>query len=81
MQQTLNFVIGILILLLGIPAGMILAKFTKEELVSGQKWFKLIILVSLIWAIVSLILRNDFLLFTFLFIVIVTGMSLRLRKK
>ena len=53
---------------------------TKEELREGQKWFKLMIFVSLIGAIVSLVLRNDYLLFTFLFIAIATSRSLFSRK-
>lgn len=64
-------------LALGIPLGTLLAKLTKEELKSGQKWFRLIIVVSLIGAIVGLIIRNDVLLFSFLFITIVTTRSLR----
>lgn len=75
-----NLIIGILVLLFGFPLGSWLAKITKEELKEGQKWFKLIILVSLIGAIVSLIFRNDFLLFTFLFILIVTSRSLKVKK-
>ena len=68
---------GIIILILGAPIGSYLAKITKEELKSGQKWFKIIIVVSLIGSIVSLIVRNDALLFSFLFIAIVTSRSLR----
>lgn len=72
-----NFLIGILVLFLGIPIGNYLAKITQEELQQGKKWFKLIIFASFIGAIISLILRNDPLLFTFLFILIVTSRSLR----
>jgi len=77
MEEIIKFLIGIGILLLGIPIGSYLAKITKEELKKGQKWFKLIIIISLIGAIVSLILSNDILLFSFLFIAIVTSRSLR----
>lgn len=77
MTQTTNLLIGVLILLLGIPLGNYLAKITREELKQGKKWFKLIILVSLIGAIVSLLLRNDPLLFGFLFILIITSRSLK----
>ena len=68
--------IGILVLLLGFPIGHYLAKFTKEELKAGQKWFRLIIIISLICATVSLVIGSDVLLFSFLFLVIVTGKSL-----
>jgi len=76
-----NFIIGILILFLGIPIGSYLAKITKEELSGGQRWFRLITSVSLIGAIVSLILRIDPLLFAFLFILIITSRSLKKKKK
>ena len=68
--------VGILILLLGFPIGHYLARFTSEELKAGQKWFRLIISVSLICSVISLAIRNDVLLFSFLFLVIVTGKSL-----
>jgi len=77
MQEIYKLIIGITILLLGIPIGSYLAKITKEELRKGQKWFKLIIILSLIGAIVSLFLTNDVLLFSFLFIAIVTSRSLK----
>jgi len=77
MQEILKFIIGIAVLIVGFPIGIFLAKLTKEELKSGQIWFKLIILTSAIGAVVSLILENDVLLFSFLFIIIVTSRSLR----
>ena len=77
MQEAYKFIIGIGVLGLGFPLGILLAKKTKEELKSGQKWFKLIVIASLIGAIVGALLRKDFLLFSFLFIAIVTAMSLR----
>ena len=80
MLEILKLLVGVFVLLLGFPIGMLLAKFTKEELKEGQKWFKLIIFLGFCGAIVSLIFRNDYLLFTFLFISIVTGMCLKFRK-
>lgn len=77
MQELLKFIIGVVVLILGIPIGSYLAKITKEELKSGQFWFKLIILIALIVAIVSLILREDALLFSMLFVAIVTSRSLK----
>ncbi|MFH1325256.1 MAG: hypothetical protein ABIH49_00600 [archaeon] len=81
MQQLTQFLIGIFILILGIPIGNLLAKFTREELAQGQKYFKLIILASLLGAIASLFFRNDYLLFTFLFIIIITSRCLKIKKK
>jgi hypothetical protein len=69
--------IAIVFLVLGIPVGNLLAKFTKEELKDGRKWFKLIIMLSLLGAIVLLILGKDALLFGLLFIAIVTSRSLK----
>jgi hypothetical protein len=77
MEEIFRIGIGILVLILAIPIGSLLAKFTKEELKEGQKWFRLIILISLIGTITSLILRNDYLLFSFLFIIIITSQSLK----
>ncbi len=77
MEEIFKILIGIFILMLGIPMGSLLAKYTKDELKSGQRWFKLLIIISLIGAIVSAILKNDALLFGFLFIAIVTSRNLR----
>jgi Mg2+/citrate symporter len=80
MTQLTNLFVGILILLLGIPIGNYLAKETKEELRQGQFWFKIIIILSLIGVLVSLLFRNDVLLFTFAFISIVTSRSLKKKR-
>jgi len=77
MQDIIRILIGILVLGLGIPLGNWLAKETKEELNIGQRWFKLIIIFSLLGVLISLILREDALLFTFAFIAIVASRSLR----
>jgi len=76
MQEILKLLIGIFVLLLGFPIGNYLAKITKEELTSGQKWFKLIIIASLIGGFVGLIIGNDAILFSLFFIAIVTSRSL-----
>lgn len=80
MQEIFKIIIGICILILGIPIGMLLAKYTKEELKQGKFWFQLIIFFSLIGAILSLIFGNDAILFSLLFIAIVTSMSLKKEK-
>ena len=71
-----NVIIGIFVLALGIPLGDFLCRKTKEEIKSGQKWFKLIILIGFIGAITAAIIKNDFLFFSFLFISLVTSRSL-----
>ncbi len=77
MQEVYNLAIGIVLLVLGVPIGNVLAKMTKEELKPGKRWFRLLIIISLIGAIISLIIGNDVFLFSFLFIAIVTGRSLK----
>ena len=72
-----KFILGGVILTLGIPLGNYLAHHTKEELKAGQIWFKLISFVGLAGAILSLIFQSDILLFSFLFIVVVTSRCLR----
>jgi len=81
MQESIKLIIGIFVLMLGIPIGNFLAKITKEELKKNQKWFKVIIFVSGIGAIISLILWNDILLFIFLFTAVVTSRSFKVKVK
>lgn len=77
MLEVIKIIVGIAILALGIPIGNILSKSTREELKDGRKWFVLLILISLMGAVISLIYREDALLFALLFIAIVTSRSLR----
>ena len=76
-MEMVKLLIGILILALGYPIGSYLARLTKEELAVGQKWFKLIILASLVGGFVGLIIQDDILMFSFFFIAIVTSRSLK----
>jgi formate hydrogenlyase subunit 3/multisubunit Na+/H+ antiporter MnhD subunit len=76
MQEVIKFIIAILVLILGFPIGAFLARQTKEELRRGQMWFKTVIILCFIGAVLSLFFRNDVFLFTFLFIGIVTSGSL-----
>ncbi len=80
MNEILKLAIGLVILALGIPIGNYLAKLTKEELKEGSMWFKLIIVFCVIGAILGLIFKNDVLLFSLLFIAIVTSRSLVRRR-
>ena len=77
MLDILKILIGIVVLILGIPIGNILARYTEEELKEGEKWFKLLILISLIGGVVGLFLKNDALMFSLFFIAIVTSRSLK----
>jgi len=77
MDEILRFAIAIIVLAIGIPIGNYLAKSTREELKPGKKWFKRIVLLSLIGVVIGLIIGNDVFLFSFGFIAIVTSRSLR----
>ncbi|MEN7982561.1 MAG: hypothetical protein ABFQ65_03880, partial [Nanoarchaeota archaeon] len=77
MIELFQLLIGICVLALGFPIGIFLAKQTKEELKSGQKWFRLIIFVSLIGGFIGLVLQNDVLMFSLFFIAIVVSGNLR----
>lgn len=81
MNQIYTILIGIFVLILGFPIGIILSNLTKDENKGGQLWFKLIIIVSLVGAVITLIFRNDALFFTFLFFTTVTNGSLKKDKK
>ena len=81
MEEIIKLLIGTAVLLLGVPLGTLLAKQTKEELKDGQKWFNILIIASLIGGLTGLIIGNDFILFSFLFITILTLRSLREQKK
>ena len=73
----IELLIGIFVLILGIPLGNYLAKATKEELKAGQKWFKLIIIIGLLGGFIGLIIRNDIILFSFFFVAVVSSRSLK----
>lgn len=77
MQQIIKLLIGFCFLILGIPIGNILAKYTKEELKDGKRWFKLIILTGLIGGLIGAIIGNDALMFSLFFIVIITSRSIK----
>lgn len=81
MNEVFELILGICVLFLGIPIGNLLAKSTPEELKDGKKWFYLILFVCFIGSIFSLIFSNDALLFTFLFIAVVTSRSIKIKKK
>jgi len=77
MLEVTNILIGILVLLLGIPIGNVLAQLTKEELKPGKRYFKFIVALSLVGVVFGLVSRDDILLFSFSFIALVTSRSLK----
>ena len=77
MAEILNILIGVIVLISGILIGNFLARYTKEELKDGRKWFNLLIFIGLTGGLIGAIIQNDALMFSFLFIAIVTCRSLR----
>lgn len=72
---------NILVLITAIPVGWFLAYLTRDELVSGKKWFKLILyILILILVIVILIWRDTSISFALGYMIIVTLVSLYLGK-
>ena len=80
MQDVIKILVGIIVLFLGVFIGNLLAKNTKEELKTGQGWFRMIIILSLIGGVIGLIIGNDILMFAMFFIAIVTSRSLKVKK-
>jgi len=77
MQEIFKLLIGVVFLALAFPIGNYLAKKTKEELKQGRRWFKLIVILSLIGGFIGLTIGNDVLMFSFFFMALVTSRSLR----
>jgi ABC-type sugar transport system permease subunit len=67
----------ILILLTAIPVGLLIAWLTKEELRDGQRWFKLIALLSCVGSVAFLILKNEIVALSLVYMAIVSYMSVR----
>lgn len=80
MEYFISLAIGVVVLISGIFIGNFLGGITKEELKYGKKWFKILIIVSGLGAVVSGIILNEVLFFSFIFIAIVTSRSLKIRK-
>jgi len=76
MQELLQLIIGIIFLILGFFAGNLLRDKTKEEQKKGKIWFKILTAIGILGGIVGLVIRKDWVLFTFFFIAIVSSRSL-----
>jgi len=80
MNEWLELLIGMFVLIIGIPIGNLLRKYTEDELKIGKKWFKLLTYLGIVGGFVGLIINSDTIMFTFFFIAIVTSRSLILKK-
>jgi hypothetical protein len=67
----------LLILALAIPIGLLITALTKDEMKIGRKYFKILTIVSALWAILFLIEGIAYLAYTFGFMLIVSFISLR----
>ncbi|MCA9487463.1 MAG: hypothetical protein KC516_00715 [Nanoarchaeota archaeon] len=76
MEQIFKLLIGVAVLLLGIPIGSLLARWTKEELKEIQKWIKLLVILGVMGGIVALIFGNDAIMFSCFFVAVVSSRSL-----
>ena len=62
MQEIIKLLIGGIILIMGYFIGNLLASNTKSELKKNQKWFKIIVIISLIGGFIGLFIKNDVIL-------------------
>jgi len=73
-------IIAIVVALLGYPIGLLIAKYTPEELVQGRRWFMIIILACLIAMALAFIFTWGntllFLVSSLIFIILVSLASL-----
>ncbi len=69
-------VLYLMAIVLGIPAGYLIAWMTRDELVAGRKWFKIVIGAFALTGIVFLIKNNLPIVLTSLFAIVVSFISL-----
>jgi uncharacterized membrane protein YoaK (UPF0700 family) len=81
MLEVFKLLIGIGVLILGVFIGKILARYTQEELDSGQIYFKILTIIGLIGGVVGLLVGNDVFLFSMFFIALVTVQSVKKKNK
>ena len=76
MEEIIKLIIGVAFLALGIPIGNFLRKQTEDEQKAGRIWFKILTTIGILGGFIGLIIRKDWVLFTFFFIAIITSRSL-----
>jgi hypothetical protein len=81
MEEIVKLFIGIIFLALGFPIGDYLREKTKDEQKQGRIWFRILTTIGLLGGLLGLIFQNDWMLFTFFFIAIVTSRNLIKEKK
>jgi len=68
-------IINFIILLLGIPVGLLIAWMCKDELISGRKWFRMLVILSLALALFFWLYGIGYIALTCAFIAIVSLIS------
>ena len=68
--------IEIIILLLGVPTGYLIAWLARDELISGRKWFRLLIALSLLSGIIFYFAELNYIALTNVFMAIIGLVSL-----
>jgi len=69
-------IIELLILILGIPVGLLISWYSRDELISGRKWFKILIIFSTILGIWGLLIKFDYISWTAGFMIIISFTAL-----
>ncbi len=66
----------IILLILAIPVGYLLAWMARDELIDGEKWFKILFIVSIVLAGLFWVFGQGYISWTLLFIAIVALISI-----
>jgi len=74
-------IIEIIILLSAIPIGYLIAWLAKDELVAGKKWFRVLIILSILISAWFYLIGEKYISWTAGFILIVSLISLIQSKK
>ena len=68
-------ILEVIILILAFPVGYLIAYWTRDELIQGRKWFKMIIIASILGGFWFFIIGEDYISLTLIFILISTFIS------
>ena len=66
----------IIILALAVPSGFLIAWLAKDELIQGRKWFRILIISSILFGIWFYLIGQSYIVWVFGFILIVSLIGL-----
>lgn len=69
-------ILELIVLLMAIPAGFLVSWFSRDELVKGRKWFRILIIVSAIGIVWFWLIDSRYTSLTFGFIFLLSIVSL-----